>query len=43
MNLTIGTLELNKTHSAHMGTGAINTKVNVGGVNGENNGVEKTG
>ena len=41
MNLTIGTLELNKTHSAHMGTGAINTNVNVGGVNGENNGVEK--
>ncbi len=43
MNLTIGTLEFNKTHSAHMGTGAINTNVNVGGVNGENNGVEKTG
>ncbi|MBS7240956.1 flagellar hook-basal body complex protein FliE [Treponema sp.] len=43
MNLTIGTLELNKTHSAHMGTGAINTNVNVGGVNGEKKGVEKTG
>ncbi|MDO4506535.1 MAG: flagellar hook-basal body complex protein FliE [Spirochaetales bacterium] len=43
MNLTIGTLELNKTHPAHMGTGAINTNINVGGVNGENNGVAKTG
>ncbi|WP_407399298.1 flagellar hook-basal body complex protein FliE [Treponema sp.] len=43
MNLTIGTLELNKTHPAHMGTGAINTGINVGGIQGDNSGVAKTG
>lgn len=43
MNLTIGTLGLNKTHAAHMGTGAVNTKINFNGINSENAGIEKTG
>lgn len=43
MNLTIGTLELNKTHVAHMGTGAINTGISFNTVNNEDTGVEKVG
>ncbi|MBQ0039587.1 MAG: flagellar hook-basal body complex protein FliE [Treponema sp.] len=43
MNLNIGSLELNRSNQAHMGSAKINTEINVGGIQNENNGVAKTG